>query len=308
MGKASRRKRQAGTAEVAAGAGAPREKVAPAPYVARPFAGLPGETDWVAMREIVPAATATLTVRGDAAAAAGVPAGAPTEVTLATVLPMAWPGLHRGDGTALVALQTVQAGSDASRDVAQALLAVLAAEPGTPVSGLPPATAQTPRLQDLIDVAAPFEVSVHEDFAFWVGDDVDLDEAGRASLAEANAAITPTVALAAADSAYWCRVGERTHVRWVLPHDEDAATDALARLHAAGRDTLGEGTRLLGAFRADGLLCPVWDLDPAKTAQDYEKPMAELAAAFAAALTDAPLSPQERRAKSGLLSRQLTLR
>ena len=51
MGKASRRKKTDGG----------RVKVAPAPYVARPFAGLPGETDWVAAHEIVPAATATLT-------------------------------------------------------------------------------------------------------------------------------------------------------------------------------------------------------------------------------------------------------
>ena len=29
------------------------------PFVLRPFEGLPGEPDWVAMREVVPAATAT---------------------------------------------------------------------------------------------------------------------------------------------------------------------------------------------------------------------------------------------------------
>ena len=78
MGKASRRKKEAQG----------KTKVAPAPHIARPFAGLPGEADWVAAYEILPAATATLTLRADA-----VPEGAPETVTLATVLPMAWPAL-----------------------------------------------------------------------------------------------------------------------------------------------------------------------------------------------------------------------
>jgi hypothetical protein len=51
MGKASRRRKGADQ-----GSRAPR--VEPAPFVPRPFEGLPGETDWVAMREILPAATA----------------------------------------------------------------------------------------------------------------------------------------------------------------------------------------------------------------------------------------------------------
>jgi hypothetical protein len=151
-------------------------------------------------------------------------------------------------------------------------------------------------------------VTVHEDFSFWIAPDTTLEADAKASLEEANAAIIPTVKMAAADSAYWCRVGERTHIRWILPHDEDVATNALARLHAAGADTLGDGTRLLGAFRAAGLLCPVWDLDPAQDAAAYERPLATLVAAMDAALPDAPLSAEERRARNGLLSRQLTLR
>ena len=307
MGKASRKKRQAaaGQAAVAGASGGTGTRPAPAPYVVRPFADLPGEINWVAMREIVPAATAPLTLRADLP---GVPPDAPRDVTLCTVLPMAWPGLRRADGRAMVALQTVQSGGDPSRDVAQALLAVLAAEPGTPVSGLPPATAATPRLQDLVENDAPLTVTVHEDFSFWIAPDTTLEADAKASLQEANAAIIPTVKMAAADSAYWCRVGERTHIRWILPHDEDVATNALARLHAAGADTLGDGTRLLGAFRAAGLLCPVWDLDPAQDAAAYERPLATLVAAMDAALPDAPLSAEERRARNGLLSRQLTLR
>lgn len=51
--------------------------------VQRPFEGLAGECDWVALRELVPAATVELTLKG------GLPEGVPS-VTLATVLPMAW--------------------------------------------------------------------------------------------------------------------------------------------------------------------------------------------------------------------------
>lgn len=149
---------------------------------------------------------------------------------------------------------------------------------------------------------------MREDFSFWVAPDVELADDARASLEEANAAISPTTKMAGAEAAYWCRIGGRTYIRWILPYDEDAATDALARLHAAGEDTLGEGTRLLGAFRVAGLLCPVWDLDPTKEAADYEAAMSAVVRRFTAALTDAPLAADERRAKSGLLNRQLTLR
>ena len=45
-----------------------------------------------------------------------------------------------------------------------------------------------------------------------------------------------------------------------MPHDEDTLLDALARLHAAGADSVGEGSRYVGSFRAHGLVVPVWDL------------------------------------------------
>lgn len=308
MGKASRRKREAAAESGGAAAGS-AAKIVPAPYVARPFAGLPRETDWVALREIVPAATVPVTVRTDLSdVVADVPPDAPGEVLLCTVLPMAWPALRRADGRAMVALQTIQAGGDPSRDVAQALVAVLAAAPGTPVTDLPQASADTPRLQDLLAPDTTFEVTLHEDFGYWIAPDVTLEADAKASLDEANEAIIPTVRMAAVESAYWCRVGERTHIRWVLSYDEDAATDALARLHAAGADSLGPDTRLLGAFRAGGLLCPVWDLDPGLDAGDYEDAMGQLAGRLAEATTGGPLGPEERRARNGLLSRQLTLR
>ena len=299
MGKASRRRKSGATADQSSS----RTRVEPAPFVSRPFEGLPGETDWVAMREILPAATATVRfAKGKA------PEGSPAEATVATVLPLAWPGLHRADGTVFIGTQSGSASGDASRDLACSLLAAASAETGTPVTSVPQATAETPRLQDLLDAGAAFEVEVHEGFDFWVGDS-ELDAEGKASLERANESIVPTTKMSSVPSAYWVRIGERTHIRLVLGEDEDVATDALARLHAAGESGLGEGTRLLGAFRACGLLVPVWDLDPAKEAGDYEDELADFAKryAVAAASTDA-LTADERRARSGLLSRQVTLR
>jgi Family of unknown function (DUF5926) len=296
MGKASRRQRGTDTA--------PRQpRPEPAPFERRPFEGLPGETDWVALREILPAATAVVTVRPE-----HVPDGAPGEVTVATVLPMAWPGLHRTDGTVLIGTQSGNASGDASRDLAAQLLAALAADPGHPVTTTEQVTAASPRLQDVLAPDTAFEVTVHEGFDFWVGGQ-ELEGDAAASLERANESVVPTTAMSALPSAYWVRIGERTHIRLVLPDDEDAATDALARLHAAGADGLGGDTRLLGAFRACGLLVPVWDLDPELEAADYEQPLAAWGERYAAALaSDASLTADERRARSGLLSRQVTLR
>jgi hypothetical protein len=298
MGKASRRRKSGATADQSS-----RSRVEPAPFIPRPFEGLPGETDWVALREILPAATAMVRFAKGTA-----PEGAPEEATVATVLPLAWPGLHRADGTVFIGTQSGSASGDASRDLAQSLLAAASAEQGTPVTTVAPATAETPRLQDILDSTAAFEVTVHEGFDFWVGDS-ELDAEGKASLERANESIVPTTKMAALPSAYWVRIGDRTHIRLVLGDDEDVATDALARLLAAGESALGEGTRLLGAFRACGLLVPVWDLDPEKDADAYEDELAAFAKRYAAAVASTePLTPEERRARSGLLSRQVTLR
>ena len=62
----------------------------------------------------------------------------------------------------------------------------------------------------------------------------------------ANEAVVPTVRLTSVEAAYWCQIRDRFHLRWVVPHDEDTLLDALARLHAAGADTVGEGSRYVG--------------------------------------------------------------
>jgi hypothetical protein len=270
-----------------------------APPVRRPFAGLPGEADWVALRELVPAATATLRTTTGA------------EVTLASVLPGGAPALVRANGEILLGLQLATSSDDISRDLGTALAAALEAPAGAPVDPGPIGGAGSagPRLQELLDLDAPFEVTVHGDFDFWL-EGAAVDPAARAGLQHANEMVMPTVRLAGLQAAYWCRPGaERAHVRWVRPEPEELLLDALARLAAAEQLALGEGTRYAGAFRAHGLVVPVWDV-PAETAgAEWAGPAAGLQSRLESALagTD-PLTPDERRARAGLLSRQVTLR
>ena len=268
--------------------------------VHRPFEGLPGEGDWVALRELVPAATVELKLKES------LPEGVPS-VTLATVLPMAWPALRREDGSVLLGLQNDTPSGDISRDLADTLQRALVAPPGTPVEGRR-APVGGPRLQDLLDPEGAFEPVVHSGFEFWVPDSENATPEVAASLERANAAAIPTAKLTGVDAAYWCETPDKNHLRWVMPHPEEQLLDALARLHAAGRSNLGEGTRLVGSFRAHGLTVPVWDLPSGVGADDIEKPAAEFAERLAAALaSDTPLTADERRARGGLTNRQVTL-
>ncbi|WP_369132245.1 DUF5926 family protein [Modestobacter sp. I12A-02662] len=270
-----------------------------APPVRRPFEGLPGEPDWVALRELVPAATATLTTTSGRTA------------TLASVLPGGTPALVRANGEVLLGVQLATSSDDVSRDLGTALAAALEAPAGAPVDPGPVGGAGSagPRLQELLDLTAPFEVTVHEDFGFWL-EGAQVDAAARAGLEQANQMIMPTVRLAGLEAAYWCRPSDdRAHVRWVRPEPEEQLLDALARLSAGGELLLGEGTRYAGAFRALGLVVPVWDVPADVPGADWAGPATELQSRLEAALAvDTPLTADERRARAGLLSRQVTLR
>lgn len=267
-------------------------------FVLRPFEGLPGETDWVAMRELVPAATAPARTTAEYGS---------RDVLVTTVLPMAWPALHRADGVLLLALQTTTASGDASRDLAAALLEAMEVEPGSAVTaGALPGPG--PRLQDVLDLSVPFEVTVHEGFDYWIAPETERTPELAASLDEANAGLIPTRKLASVESAYWCRMNGREFLRWSMPHDEDAVMDALSRLHARRESGLAGG-RFVGAFRSSGVVVPVWELPRGTEAEDLEEPAAAYRTTFDAALAvDAPLDAAERRARAGLVSRQVTLR
>lgn len=271
-------------------------------YVARPFEGLPDEVDWIALRELVPAATAPLKLAEPYATRY-----AGREVTLATVLPLAWPAMTKPDGRVIVALQRQFQSGDVSRDIAASLLAALDTEPGATVA-VPALPGEGPRLQDVL-VAEPLDITLHDTFEFWIDAEAANDPQVKASLERANASIYPTERVEAMDGAYWCDVTDRCHLRIVLPDSEPKALAALARLSADGGLRLGIDTKFAGMFRAHGVLVPVWDLPIDVKAGDCEGPVAEFAKRYAAALAvEEPLDAAQRRARDGLIGRQLTLR
>ncbi|WP_100424214.1 DUF5926 family protein [Sediminihabitans luteus] len=266
-------------------------------FVLRPFEGLPGETDWVAMREVVPAATATARTTAEHGA---------RDVLITTVLPEGWAALHRQDGVILLALQTLAGSGDASRDLAETLLEVLDTEPGTSIEtvGIP---GEGPRLQDVLDLSVPFEVTVHDDYAYWLDPATDVTPDVKEALEDSASAIIPTVKLDSVESAYWCRMS-REFLRWAWPHDEETMIDAIARLHAKRDSGLGTG-KFIGAFRSSGILVPVWEFPRGTEASELEEPATVFATKFEAALAvTEPLDANERRARAGIVARQVTLR
>jgi hypothetical protein len=278
-----------------------REKVRDI-FVGRPFEGLADETEWIAMRELVPAASAPLRLKPEIISEYG-----DRPVTLSTVLPMAWPAMTRQDGRVFVGLQRHVQSGDVSRDLAVAVLRALQTDPGDTVS-VPALPGEGPRLQDILD-DGPLDITMHEGFEYWLDAEQAEDATVKASLERANASIYPTARLAAAHAAYWCRVPDKAHVRWVLPDQEDGALDALARLSASGDLLLGGDTKFAGMFRAHGLLVPVWDVPGEPEAADWEAPLADFAKRYGDTLGEtAPLDAAARRAKQGLVGRQLTLR
>jgi hypothetical protein len=269
----------------------------PQAFVARPFAGLASECDVVALRELVPAATAPLTLRSSVA---------DRQVRLATLLPMAAPAMVREGGEIWLGLQVQHSFGDPARDLGAVLLKALESEEG--VVGLTDPPGEGPRLQDLVE-DAPLDITVHEGFGYWVDDLDEQSPAVSAALQQADEAASPTARLTGVEAAYWTNVGPKEHLRWVMPEPEDELLSALARLHVAGKDVIAEGSRLVGMFRAHGLLVPVWDLPVGTGAEVLEEPAARFAADLAEALAaGSELSADERAARSGLANRQVTIR
>ena len=264
-------------------------------YVGRPFEGLPGEREIVAMRELVPAATAPLTLKGS-----------DREVLLCSLLPTAAPAMVRDSGAIWLGLQVQHNFGDPSRDLGAVLTKALDAEPG--VVGLTDPPGPGPRLQDLV-TGDDLDVTVHDGFGFWVADVEEQTPALNAALEQANGSAAPSARLSGVDAAYWTDVSTKEHLRWVLPEPEADLLDALARLHADGRDALVPDSRLVGMFRAHALLVPVWDLAVGTGPEVLEEPAVAFRVALdeALAVTD-PLTSQERSARNGLTNRQVTIR
>lgn len=287
MGKASRRKNRA--------AAAAKPKRREVPFVERPFEGIVGETDLVAMREILPMAKATVTLKDG------------TEVLLVTLLPDQLPAVRREDGSIVVAMQSRMSSGDASRDIAYAIEEALGIESGTPLllSDLPE---PGDRLQDLLPEDAEITVELTDDFDFWIDPATERTPDLEDALREASESAVPMTAVDGQTSAYWARMGKE-FLRWIRPEKEHELLNALTRLQARRETDLEEGARLIGAFRACGLLVPVWELVPGTEADELPGPTA----AFEKRLQDAlaitePLTPDEKRVRDGLISRQVNLR
>ena len=285
-------------AKIAARA-AEREELSVEP---RPFAGFAGECDMVAMREFVPSATAKLTT-----------VGGDREVTLATVLPGAIAALVRDDelgGEAMVGLQVQVHGPDPAADLAFAIDWAGRAGGGETLTSSHP-TGSTPSLADVVVKDAPLEIVVHDDFSWWVAEGVQVAPEIEQAVRNANEVMMPSARVEAdgIEAAWWVDAGEKAHIRWVRPEDEDALFEALARVHAAGGLHLGEGSRFAGSFRTHGLLVPVFDLDREMHHQEWAPGLQELDARLREALAnDAPLTSEERSSRDGLRARQVTLR
>ncbi|MDH2412949.1 DUF5926 family protein [Nocardioides sp. CER19] len=265
-------------------------------FVKRPFEGLPNECDLIAMRELVPAATAPLTIKGYEE----------RTVLLASLLPLAAPAMARDSGQVWAGLQVQHGFGDPSREIAAALLTALDA-PESGIVGMLEAPGPGPRLQDLV-VNDTIDVTVHEGFDFWISD-IDNRDGLEDALQQANDAASPTTRLSSVEAAYWTNVGTKEHLRWVMPEPEDDLLTALARLHVTGADVLVPGARFVGMFRALGLLAPVWDLPLGTGAEALEEPAAAFKAALDEALAVGPeLTPEERSARAGLANRQVTIR
>ncbi len=285
MGKSSRRKKDA------------KSKRPRIQFVDRPFEGLPFEAELVAMREIIPAATLTVSTT---------PEYGSREITLVTILPGMGAALRRKSGELLVAVQAVTSSGDASRDIADRLLASLELEPGESISQaeLP---VPGPRLQDVLDPASAGTLEIRDSYEYWLDEEDAKDPNVQMAIQQTSDQMVPTAQVAGVEGAYWCRM-QREFLRWVRPEPEEKVLDGLARLHFK-RELTFDDARFVGAFRALGLLIPVFELAAGSEADELEGPLAAFDEVLTAAIaSDEPLSPEERRTRSGIISRQVTLR
>lgn len=290
----SKKKRQ--RRKPANGASAPKKQRID--FVARPFEGLAGEEDLVAMMQIIPAATATVRLKKEYGGA---------EVQLVTLLPELARAVKRADGEVLIAMQTTVHSGDASRDVAAALLAALELDAGSALvaGGLPE---PGERLQDILDPLFVPRIDVRDSFGFWLDAEAAKNPEAVKAVEEGKEELAATRPVPGVAHAYWCRMNGKEFVRWVRGEDEDDFFNAFARVHAARESDLEEGARFIGAFRACGLAIPVWELVPGTEADELTAPMRAMAERLEAALADsAPLDADARRARAGIISRQVNL-
>jgi hypothetical protein len=219
-------------------------------------------------------------------------------------LARAW---RQKDGTPVIALQPAIGSEDVSQDLGNAVQAALKAEPGEMAEPVAIGDAG-PRLQDLVDADFAPDVEVLGSFSFWAELDPENERFGEMA-AESEGKVDLTEAVDGVGGAYWAMLNGRPFVRWAMGVDEDALLDALARLQAKREAGVVEGAKYAGAFRALGVIIPVWELPAGTTAEDLAKELPAFKTRFDKALKDkAPLDPNQRRARAGLVARSVSLR
>ncbi|OZC33325.1 DUF5926 family protein [Gordonia polyisoprenivorans] len=299
--------------------------LAPSP---RPFAGLAAECDLVALRAFVPSATAVLDLIEPGPPQPELTSVMPDDTTpippasdatrnnvvLATILPGAVAAITRevrGATEGLAALQTDPDPDDLNRALAAAIEWAAHTGPGNEYRHTGE-EADGPELADILDVDAQLPIIVHNDFSWWFPPGNEVPPEIATMLERANETVLPTARMhvdSGNGAPWWVDAGERAHLRWVRPEPEDDVMTALARLHAAGRLTLGEGSRFAGSFRTHGLLVPVFDLDNERHHEEWYDALDQ----FDGWLTDAlaettELTIEERSSRDGIRGRQVTLR
>jgi len=252
------------------------------------------------MRQLLPAASAVLQLQ--AAAGGGV-------LEVVTVLPDLVRAWRKPDGRPVLALQPALSANDVSRVLGHAVQAALEAKAGEPVkpAALVPRP-DSPRLQDLVELDAPFELTVHDSFGFWSELSDDSDELVE-SAEQSASNLDPTAHVPGVDWAFWTDLGGRPFLRWAMGVEEEALLDTLARLQAKRQAGVMEGARYAGAFRALGIVIPVWELPADTAATDLTEVLTSFRERFDQALaSQEPLDSAARRARAGLVARSFTLR
>lgn len=269
---------------------------------ARPYDGYAIEADLIALQEFVPSAHFTADVKG-----------IDRKVTIGTVLPGAVAALVRSEedgGEAFVALQTQRRGDNPNRDLAFALNWVKNAKPGESLEiGISDGT--EPALDELLEKNSIPEITVEQDFNWWLTEEALQNPQVAATLKQANDSVLPSDRVEAeiAGAAWWINPGEKAHIRWIRQDAETDLLNALARLHAAGELHLGEGSKFAGVFRTHGVLVPVWDLDNSKANNEWAAGLEALDKKIADAISSGDaLTADEQKSKQTIISREVTIR
>lgn len=266
-------------------------------FVARPFADLPQEAELVAMREILPAAmlpAKTSSAYGE------------EEFFFVTQLPKLAAAMRRSDGKLLVALQTVMQSGNAALDLADRLRHGLALEASAsyqqsqqPTPGI--------ELSEMLDLEFPGQLEIVDDFHYCFTDAELQKPEIEMALQQSKESVVPMEEVPGVPRAYLAKM-QKEFLRWVRPEEEEVVLAGLARLQQK-RQLEFAGGRFLGAFRALGLLIPVFEIAAGQDIAETAKAVQDFAPILSAAIaSDEPLSDAEKRAKAGIISRQVTLR